>query len=116
MLKLKQWAADLNAMMQQLYGIRSLQTPMTGFTIAAGATVSLLVLNPAGTLATGTVTFPANPADNQPFELMSSQTVTALTANTSDSSTSNGAPTALTANIAVKFRFVKSLGKWFREQ
>lgn len=114
--KLKQWAADANSMMAQLYGTRSVQTPTTGFTIAAAAGVTQLVLNPAGTLATGTVTFPPNPGDNQPFSLMTSQTITALTANTSDGNSINGAPTTLSANTAVRWRFITSLSKWFREQ
>lgn len=114
--KLKQWAADINTMMSQLYPVRSLQTPTTGFTLAAAAGVTLVVLNPAGTLATGTVTFPPAPGDNQPLILMSSQTVTALTLNTSDGSLINGAPSGLAANIAIRFRFMFSLGKWFREQ
>jgi hypothetical protein len=113
--KLKQWASDLNSMLAQLYPSRSIQTPTTGFSIAAGINVTQLVLNPAGTLAAGTVTLPISPGDNQPFQLISSQTVTALTMNTSDGNTINGAPTTIAANTSVKFRFILSLGKWFRE-
>lgn len=113
--KLKQWASDLNAMFAQIFPNRSLQTPTTGFSIAAGINVTQLVLNPAGTLSTGTVTMPVSPGDNQPFQLFSSQTVTTLTMNTSDGTTINGAPTTIIANTSVKFRFVLSLSKWFRE-
>jgi hypothetical protein len=113
--KLKQWAADANAMFSQLYPNRSLQTPTTGFSIAASIGVTQLVLNPAGTLATGTVTLPTLPGDNQPFTLMTSQTVTTLTVNTADTSTINGAPTTISANTSVKFRYITSLNRWFRE-
>lgn len=114
--KLKQWAADLNTMLAQLYPVRVVVTPVTAFTSTPAAGVTQLVLNPAGTLATGLITFPPNPGDNQPFTIMSSQAVTALTANTSDGSSINGVPTALVANVAVKHRFILSLNKWFREQ
>lgn len=113
--KLKQWAADVNMMVTQIYPARSLQTPVTGFSIAAAANITQLVLNPAGTLATGTVTLPQSPGDNQPFLLMTSQTITALIVNTADGATLNGAPTTLTANSSVKFRFQASLNTWFRE-
>jgi hypothetical protein len=106
----------LNVMSAQLYGVRSVQTPTTGFTIAAAHGVTQLVLTPAGTLATGAVTFPPTPGDNQPFELVSTQTVTALTLNTSDGSTIDSAPTTITAAAALQYRFIGSLGIWLREQ
>jgi hypothetical protein len=52
--KLKQWAVDLNTAEALLFPVRSLQTPTTGFTIVAGASVTQMILNPAGTLSTGT--------------------------------------------------------------
>lgn len=106
----------LNAMTAQLYGTRSVQTPTTGFTQAPAHGVTQLVLNPAGTLATGTVTFPPTPGDNQPFELVTTQTITTLTLNTSDGSTIDSAPTTITAAAALQYRFIASLGIWLREQ
>jgi len=55
------------------------QAPTTGFsyTFAAGTTV--LILQPAGTLATGTITMPAAPADGMTITVESTQQVTALT-------------------------------------
>lgn len=55
------------------------QVSTTGFsyTFAAGTTV--LVMNPAGTLATGTITMPAAPADGMTITVESTQQVTALT-------------------------------------
>lgn len=114
--KLKQWASDLNKMMAQLFPARSLQAPTNGFTITLAAGITQLVLNPAGVLPTGAVIFPPNPADNQPLILMSSQTVTTLTQSTSDGSVINGAPSGLAANLAIRYRFMFSLGAWFREQ
>ena len=37
------------------------------------------MLNPSGTLVTGTLIMPASPGDQQPFEVITSQTITALT-------------------------------------
>lgn len=54
-----------------------LYVPLTGFTITARN--GKLILNPAGTLATGTVTFPISPPDGAMFQLMSTQTQTAIT-------------------------------------
>lgn len=108
--------SKLNVMESQFYGVRSVQTPTTGFTIAPAQGVTQLVLNPAGTLATGTLTFPPNPGDNEPFEVLTTQTITALTCNTSDGSTINGAPTTMSANTAFQYRFIASLSKWVREQ
>ena len=61
------------------------QVPTTGFsyTFAAGTTV--LVMNPAGTLATGTITMPAAPADGMTISFSSTKTITALTVNATTS-------------------------------
>jgi hypothetical protein len=77
--------------------------PLTAFTIAMQT--AKLVLNPAGTLATGTVTLPLNPPDGTLAEISSTQTQTALTlsANTGDSIV--GAVTALVANTRVGYRY-----------
>jgi Ca2+-binding RTX toxin-like protein len=56
-------------------------TPTTGQTVAANAGVTALILNPAGTLATLTVTVPPTPVDGQTFAITTSQIITALTMN-----------------------------------
>lgn len=77
--------------------------PLTGFSIAPQT--SQLVLNPAGTLATGTVLLPLNPADGQRMRVSSTQTQTAITftANTGDSIV--GSITALVANTPVEYAY-----------
>jgi hypothetical protein len=60
----------------QQYDYQVLTTAFT-YTFAAGTTV--LVINPAGTLATGTITMPAAPADGMTITVESTQQVTALT-------------------------------------
>jgi hypothetical protein len=70
--------------------------PLTGFSITMQT--AKLVLNPAGTLATGTVTLPLNPPDGAVAEISSTQIISALTvsANTGDLIV-NGVLAAVTA-------------------
>lgn len=77
--------------------------PLTGFTISP--VTNKLVLNPAGTLATGTVNLPLNPLDGQTLRVVSTQTQTAITfvANTGDSIV--GAISALVANTPVEYSY-----------
>lgn len=78
--------------------------PLTAFTITMQT--GILVLNPAGTLATGTVNLPLNPPDGCLAEISSTQTQTAITvaANTSDL-IAGAAVTALVANTRVGYRY-----------
>lgn len=92
----------------------SLQAPTTGFSITPAAGVLTLELNPAGTLATGTVTMPATPGDNQQLVVMSTQIVTALTVSANAGQTINNAPTAIAANTSFGYRYNASLSKWLR--
>jgi hypothetical protein len=77
--------------------------PLTAFVLSPQT--NKLVLNPAGTLATGTVLLPLNPADGQTLRVVSSQTQTAITftANTGDLIV--GAITALVANTPVEYSY-----------
>jgi hypothetical protein len=112
--KLAQDDTDLNIMVDQLFPNQSVQTPVTGFSITPAQAVTRLILNPAGTLATGTVTLPANPGDDQPFEVMTSQTITAITFTPAAGQTLNSAPTTLPANKSAEWRFIAPLNAWFR--
>jgi hypothetical protein len=55
------------------------QVLTTGFTYTFAAGTQVLVINPAGTLATGTITMPASPSDGMTITVESTQQVTALT-------------------------------------
>jgi hypothetical protein len=80
------------------------------------ATFTELVLTPAATLAAGTITLPPNPGINQSFMVLTSQTITALTVNTSDGTTITAAPTTLSNTSAIKLRFLETSNTWLREQ
>lgn len=55
------------------------QVLTTGFTYTFAAGTTTLIINPAGTLATGTITMPAAPADGMVITIQSTQQITALT-------------------------------------
>lgn len=96
------------------------QVPLTAFSITPANGVAFLMLNPAGTLATGTLTMQAQPADGQRFSVFTSQTQTAITiaANTGQTMDAGvigiAQPTALTAKTTYTWRYVASLATWVR--
>lgn len=55
------------------------QVLTTAFTYTFAAGTQVLIIEPAGTLATGTITMPASPADGMTITVESTQQVTALT-------------------------------------
>jgi hypothetical protein len=92
----------------------SLQILLTGFAITVANNITQLILQPAGTLATGQVTFPAVPLDGQILGIASSQTITALTLTANIGQTLLGAVTTLAANTGVRYQYVASIKTWFR--
>lgn len=96
--------------------------PLTGGTVVVPSTASMVLLRPAGTLATLTVTLPAAAGlvDGQTIEIGSSQTVTALTVNAGAGATVSNAPTALTvsatASYGYKFVWLAATSTWYRLQ
>lgn len=88
------------------------EVPLTGFSIALIS--SLLHLNPAGTLATGTVTLPLNPLDGQKFAIISTQTQTALTITANTGDTVANTATALVALTPIVWRYHLATRTWRR--
>jgi len=101
-------ADGTNGILQQ-YDYQVLTTGFT-YTFAAGTTV--LVINPAGTLATGTITFPAAPVDGMTVTFSSTQTITALTLS-GNSKTIVSAATILPANQATTYVYRLSNTTWY---
>jgi hypothetical protein len=97
-----------NGLIQQ-YDYQVLTTAFT-YTFAAGTQV--LVMNPAGTLATGTITFPAAPADGMTVTFSSTQIITALTL-AGNGKTIVSAVTALLANQAASYVYRLSNTSWY---
>jgi len=88
--------------------------PIAGFALTIGAGVQQLVLDPAGVLATGTITMPAAPADGFVVTISSTKAVTALTLNPNTGQTIHTATTALAAATAVRYIYISSSTKWFK--
>jgi hypothetical protein len=103
----------------QIAGVPGYQyvVPLTAFSIQALNATSNLYLNPAGTLATGTVLLALNPSDGQVFCIESTQTQTALTVTGATGQTVGGsAVTALVANTKVCWFYNKTIATWLRTQ
>lgn len=99
----------------------SYQVPLTAFTITPANFTSSLYLNPAGTLATGTLTMASSPSDGQNFCLEDTQTQTAITINANTGQTmlttiGLGALTALVANTRYCWFYNAPLAGWIRTQ
>lgn len=75
----------------------SFQTPSTGFSVTLANNIWHTVLDPAGTLATGTVILPALPGDGMIVNVRSSQVITALTVSPNSGQSVLGNPTAFAA-------------------
>lgn len=92
----------------------SYQTPATGFTITIGAGIAYLVLDPAGTLATGTITMPAAPSDGDVVHISSTQIITSLTISGNSGQTIADTVTSLALGGAVGFLYRTANTTWYR--
>lgn len=97
----------------------SLYVPTTGFSIAVATPVSQqqwMLLQPAGTLASGTIVLPLNTSTPDGTEVLitSTQTITALTVSLNGATAAFNSPTSLPAGVAVRLRFYQSTNSWYR--
>lgn len=92
--------------------------PLTGFTLVMLPEQSVVSLNPAGTLATGTITMPPATTDGKIVSIFSSQIITALTINTSNGATFVPAvvTTLAAANNSVSYIYDLANNQWHRFQ
>jgi hypothetical protein len=96
----------------------SLFTPGTGFNIAVPTPVSQqqwVLLQPASTLAAGTITLPLNTQTPDGTEVLitSTQTITAFTIALNGAAAIFGGITTLQAGTAVRFRFYQATNSWY---
>ena len=94
-------------------------TPGTGFNIAVPTPVAQqqwVLLQPAGTLATGTVTLPLNTATPDGTEVLvtTTQQITGFTLALNGATAAYGAPSTLSAEDFFRMRFVQSTNSWYR--
>ena len=89
------------------------QVPTTGFSYTFVAGTQTLVMNPAGTLATGTITMPASPSDGMTITFSTTQQITALTLSGNTGQTIVGGVNSLAATQAVSFIYRSANTSWF---
>ena len=115
--------SQLLAYFQQTFAAPTVATnlyvPATGFNVTVPTPVSeqqWMILQPAGTLATGTITLPLNTGvpDGTQVLVTSTQIITAFTLALNGASNAFGAPTALAANGFFTMRFYQATNSWYR--
>lgn len=89
------------------------QTPATGFSYTFAAGTQMLFMVPATTLATGTITMPASPADGMMITFSSSQQITALTVQGNSGQSISSAVTFLPAKTAVSYVYRLANTTWY---
>lgn len=88
--------------------------PTTGFSVTIGNTVYTQLLDPAGTLATGTLTLPSSPSSGQLVRAIFTQQVTALTLAPNSGQTISGKTTGLVAQDGmIECIYRSSSTSWF---
>lgn len=87
--------------------------PITGFSYTIANSTNILVLEPAGILATGTVTMPLSPVDKQVVRLTSTQTITGLTM-AATGQTLKGALTTIAGDGFASWVYKVSTTTWYR--
>jgi hypothetical protein len=98
-----------NGLLQQ-YDYQVLTTAFS-YTFAAGT--QTLIINPAGTLATGTITMPPAPADGMVIWVTTTQQIVALTVNGNTGQTVVSKVTSLAPNQAVAYLYRSSNTTWY---
>jgi hypothetical protein len=96
----------------------NLYVPGTGFNVTVPTPVSeqqWMILQPAGPLATGTITLPLNTGvpDGTQVLITSTQTITAFTLALNGASAIFGNVSTLTAGAAVSYRFYQATNSWY---
>src|SRR5574343_1462289 len=94
-------------------------TPGTGFNLPVPTPVAQqqwMLIQPAGTLATGSVTLPLNTGTPDGTEVLitTTQQITAFTLALNGASAAYGDPTTLAADDFFRMRFVQSTNNWYR--
>ena len=97
----------------------NLYTPGTGFNITVPTPVSeqqWMIIQPAGTLAAGTITLPLNTGTPDGTEVLvtTTQIITSFTIAANGASNTYGAPTTLAANAFFTMRFYQATNSWYR--
>lgn len=96
----------------------NLYVPTTGFSIPVPTPVSQqqwILLQPAGTLASGSITLPLNTstADGTEILVTTTQAITSFSFSLNGATAVNGSVTTLRAGAAVRLRFYQATNSWY---
>lgn len=94
-------------------------TPGTGFNVAVPTLVAAqqwMLIQPAGTLALGTITLPLNTQTPDGTEVLvtTTQQITGFTLALNGATAAYGAPSTLAAEDFFRMRFVQATNTWYR--
>lgn len=94
-------------------------TPGTGFNVAVPTPVAAqqwMLIQPAGTLALGTITMPLNTQTPDGTEVLvtTTQQITGFTLALNGATAAYGAPSTLAAEDFFRMRFVQATNSWYR--
>ena len=94
-------------------------TPGTGFNVAVPTPVAAqqwMLIQPAGTLALGTITLPLNTQTPDGTEVLvtTTQQITGFTLALNGATAAYGAPSTLSAEDFFRMRFVQATNSWYR--
>lgn len=89
------------------------QVLTTGFSYTFAAGTQTLLIKPAATLATGTITMPASPVDGMTITVESTQQVTAVTVQGNTGQSIIGAPVQLIPNQPLSFVYRLTDTTWY---
>ena len=94
-------------------------TPSTGFNVAVPTPVAAqqwMLIQPAGTLALGTITLPLNTQTPDGTEVLvtTTQQITGFTLALNGATAAYGAPSTLAAEDFFRMRFVQATNSWYR--
>jgi hypothetical protein len=115
--------SSLLAYFQQTFASPTLATnvytPGTGFNVAVPTPVAAqqwMLIQPAGTLALGTITLPLNTQTPDGTEVLvtTTQQITGFTLALNGATAAYGAPSTLAAEDFFRMRFVQSTNSWYR--
>jgi len=86
--------------------------PTTGFSYTF-STYNTLIINPAGTLLTGTITMPASPSDGMVVSFSSTKEITTLTLNANTGQTLNNTIPGLVPGQSISYIYRSASTSWF---
>lgn len=94
--------------------IYTYNVPVTGFSITIANNTEFLILDPAGNLASGTITLPADPLDGQSLTISCAHNVSNLTLTPGAGQTIANTSSSLSAGVGISFLYRSANTKWYR--